>query len=432
MQLTVRPHLAAGVALVGASAIAISPLAPSMPDVPEVVSRAVAPTAFANPFGPVFADAVTNIEKLIAAVAANPAPILTQVVENQIAAAGVLGGIGWDYVENFANFLTGSGDGVTLPGQLADAFEAFEDGDYSLAFGLLAAVPILFVTAGNVFGTLGEIIPELGGLLAQPFTNMAAAITAATNPQNLLPVLLGFTQLTTGTAQAFGEGLEGVASAIRSGDPGAVLYAALEGVAGTVDVFLNGGLLASSPADAFSNGILGGLLWLRNAVAQAIAPQPTTPLSETARMGAVDELPNPEPTLVTVAVTSDDGEPQEEPSKADGATTAEQPVDDVPAEATDEEVAEEEAALEEVPEDEVADEEVAEEEVADEEAALEEVTEEEVTEEEVAEEEAAEDEQESADEEAAASESTNSGGSGSGTGENSTDGSDDASRADAA
>lgn len=191
MQLVVRPYLAVGVALVGAGAIAVGPVAPPMPDVPEVLSRAVTPAALANPFGPVFDNTVTNIEKLVTAVINNPAPILTQVIENQIASAGVLGGIGRDYVENFVNFITGMGDGVTLPGQLTDAFEALEDGDYGLAFGLLAAVPILFLTAGNVFGTLGEIIPQIGGLLAGPFTNIGAAITAATTPQNVLPLLLG-------------------------------------------------------------------------------------------------------------------------------------------------------------------------------------------------------------------------------------------------
>lgn len=370
MQLTARPYLAAGVALVGASAIAVSPVAPPVPDAAEVVSRAVAPTAFANPFAPVFADAVTNIEKLIAAVAANPAPILTQVVENQIATAGVLGGLGRDYVENFVGFVTGTGEGVTLPGQLTDAFEALEDGDYGTAFGLLAAVPLLFVTAGNVFGTLGEVIPQIGALLAQPFTNMAAAITAATNPQNLLPVMLGFTTLTTFTAQTFGEGLEGVASAIRTGDPGAVLYAALEGAADTLDVFLNGGLLASSPVDPFSNGIFGGLLWLRDAVAQAIAPQPAAPLLNEARIGAVNELPDPEPNLVALAATSDDDEVKQESdvSSAARVTTAEEAADVDPVEAADEEATDEEVTEDEAVEEEATDEEVTDVAGADEEA----------------------------------------------------------------
>lgn len=415
MQLTARPYLAAGVALVGASAIALSPVAPPMPDASDVVSRAVAPTAFANPFAPVFADAVTNIEKLIAAVAANPAPILTQVVENQVASAGVLAGLGRDYIENFAGFLTGTGDGVTLPGQLTDAFEALEDGDYGTAFGLLAAVPLLFVTAGNVFGTLGDVIPELGELLAQPFTNMAAAITAATNPQNLLPVMLGFTTLTTFTAQTFGEGLEGVASAIRTGDPGAVLYAALEGAADTLDVFLNGGLLASSRVDPFSNGILGGLLWLRNAVAQAIAPQAATPLREEARLGAVDELPDPEPTLFTFATTSENGEAQQKSA----VVNANLGTDD---EITEEDVTEDGAVGEGITEEEGTDEEVTEDGAVEEEGTDEEVTDVAGTDE----------EQEGADADATATEDPAESTEKDGSEKNSTEGSDEAFEGDAA
>ncbi|BCI54624.1 hypothetical protein NIIDNTM18_39020 [Mycolicibacterium litorale] len=351
MQLAARPYLATGVALVGASAIALSPVAPPMPDVSEVVSRAVAPAALANPFGPVFDNTVTNIEKLVAAVVANPAPILTQVIENQIASAAVLGGIGRDYVENFVGFLTGTGEGVTFPGQLRDAFEALEDGDYGLGFGYLAALPFLFLTAGNVFGTLGDVIPQIGAVLAQPFTNLGAAITAATNPQNLLPALLGVTQLTTGTAQAFGEGLEGVASAVRTGDLVAVVNAVLETVADTVDTFVNDGLLASSSVDPFANGVIGGLLWLRNAVAQAIAPQPTATLAtEQARIGAVDELPSPEPTVITVSTASDDDETEGSEKSADRVTAAEEPSDDESAdvadELTDDELTEEEAVTE--------------------------------------------------------------------------------------
>lgn len=85
MQLAARSYLAAGVALVGASAIAVSPVAPSTPQVHAPVALTA---AIDNPVT-VFAPVATATQELISSVierqTSNPAPILRQLGANAVA-----------------------------------------------------------------------------------------------------------------------------------------------------------------------------------------------------------------------------------------------------------------------------------------------------------------------------------------------------------
>ena len=94
MQISVRSYLTAGVAFVGAGAIALTPVAPPMPtiDVHAAVARSanIALMASPNPIEAwveVLEASVGNIGTLGQAVLANPAPIVGQVAHNQLANA---------------------------------------------------------------------------------------------------------------------------------------------------------------------------------------------------------------------------------------------------------------------------------------------------------------------------------------------------------
>ncbi|OLO99267.1 hypothetical protein BVU76_26615 [Mycolicibacterium porcinum] len=93
MNLALRPYATAGIALVGASVIAVTPLAPPAHDVhlPALPSQAsVELSAFTNPLDTwtaVLTKAVTNAEALGQTFANNPFPILRQIVANQTANA---------------------------------------------------------------------------------------------------------------------------------------------------------------------------------------------------------------------------------------------------------------------------------------------------------------------------------------------------------
>src|SRR3954468_3845625 len=93
MNAAVRPYATAGVALLGASVIAISPLAPSMPGAQEmqrtVSSVGVELSAVVNPIEnwiQVFQKSAANLDAIGQQIAASPAPILKQIVVNQMAA----------------------------------------------------------------------------------------------------------------------------------------------------------------------------------------------------------------------------------------------------------------------------------------------------------------------------------------------------------
>jgi hypothetical protein len=85
MQLAARSYLAAGVALVGASAIAVSPMAPSAPPVHLPVALTAAVDNPVTVFAPVATATQTLIGNIIDRQTSNPAPIPRQLVDNAVA-----------------------------------------------------------------------------------------------------------------------------------------------------------------------------------------------------------------------------------------------------------------------------------------------------------------------------------------------------------
>lgn len=86
MELRLRPYATAGVALVGASVIAITPVAPPTSDI-RVANPAVQLSASVDPVTPwleVFDNSAVNFAGLANAWLEAPAPILQQVIANQI------------------------------------------------------------------------------------------------------------------------------------------------------------------------------------------------------------------------------------------------------------------------------------------------------------------------------------------------------------
>ena len=98
MHTAVRPYATAGVALVGASVIAVSPIAPPAPTIhiaaPHVSSASVDLTAVVNPITTwvqVITTALTNAVLLAQDALNPPLPILMQIIANQIGYAQELG-----------------------------------------------------------------------------------------------------------------------------------------------------------------------------------------------------------------------------------------------------------------------------------------------------------------------------------------------------
>lgn len=395
MHTAARSYLSTGVALIGAGAIAMSPVAPPLPDVkvPSWSTMGVELNAAVNPLQTwieVFGQAAENLAILGQQFAERPAPILQQIIENQLSNIETLA----PAVESFAQGLLASlsptnPDGV--PAHLREAFEMI------LAGNPAEGVPAIFQAFLQplLFPALGLLVP-VQGIITQTaqnvldVANQALTVVAIGAIGLLTPVVSGFS--------AVGAAAQAVVDAANDGDLLGVVAAVLDApgviVGGVLNGFgFDGGLLTPM------SGTIAALLTLRNTIADALKPNPpTVSLLADTSSGAAEE------TVDTVNFEITDGEPVLAPDAA-GRGVPEAPTpeagggapvteDDSTEEEIVDDTSEEEAPEAEAPEEE-APEEALEDELTDEELTDEEVTEEDTTAEDTSAEDTAE--QESAD-----------------------------------
>ncbi len=309
MQLALRPYATAGVALVGASVIAVSPVI-ATPTAIEVRDRAVELSALTNPidvFGPIFEQTLKDLRDDAQAIAANPAPVLTQVIKNQIRQIGqlpagirsqigaalqlpqllpetissevanleALGGLGQQFLTNVIGAFT-NGDVQT---QIQAILDAAQTDGFGAAFTQLALLPVLVIGGGNGIPNLFNVLPALTPLLQQPLADAAKLFPIVAGPLGNAEAAIGVVAnsgLSLGvgalvpllaTGMAIGNTLDGLIDAARDGDPEIVFNTVVE----------QSGALTKAALDAvFSSANLGlvpTLQTLREAIATAIAPQ---------------------------------------------------------------------------------------------------------------------------------------------------------------
>ena len=311
MQLALRPYATAGVALVGASVIAVSPVTVTPTAVQEVRDEAVHLSALVNPidvFRPIIETALENAQTVGGQIADNPAPILMQVIANQLASIGNIGDglaaqigvipelpallgdtlasqlgtvgnlalLGQTFIENAVAVLTGSGPG-SLQEQIQGAIDLINQGEFGQAFGNLAVLPLLPLLGNgleNIF-----LLPQLIQALQQPFADAAELFPIAAGPlgnvQNaigvfgdinaVLPLGLGALLAVNGAAVGAGDTLGGLINAVQNGDPEAAFNAIVNGAAATTTALLTGALDPQF-------GLVAGLQGIREAIAEAITP----------------------------------------------------------------------------------------------------------------------------------------------------------------
>ncbi len=264
MHAAIRPYATGGIALVGASVIAVSPIAPPLPDIhlpnPAHVAASVelaAATLAATPpsYAQVIQEAIANAQALLNTFMANPTPILSQIAKNQAATS--------------QNLMTGL---QTLGGAISTALTTtvpplLQAASNDLASGNVegATNNVLTAILAPVF-PLTAFIPTLETALTQPMTNLVNAFNAITAGGVLSPLSMAVTGLlgpVLSGAGAFGVAVDNVGSAIAAGDPQAVLNAVVNGPATILDGVLNGGFGPDLSAFAGLAGIkvvAGGLL----------------------------------------------------------------------------------------------------------------------------------------------------------------------------
>ncbi len=254
MPLALRPYATAGIALVGAGVIAVTPVAAPPP---EIQSHSVQLTAAVdNPvdvFTPVFEKAAAFIQTTIANETANPLPIANAVIAKGTADAQTLGEI--------AEALAPVVKAVILnfPPTAAAALQKAAAGDLD---GAMSTFVPLFI--GPVIGGFQQYM-KLTDLVRGEF-EVVARLAEATMYQAwgtaLGTALAGFTVATTTAA-----GIEAVGTAIVSGDPANVVNAAQHSVAN----------IASAGISAVDTTINLNVALARQAFAKAINPPPPEP-----------------------------------------------------------------------------------------------------------------------------------------------------------
>ena len=283
MQMALRPYVNAGIALVGASVIAVAPIAPH----PDVHLPAVQLTAaIDNPievFTPVVNAAGTWLTDTIRSEIANSFPILHQIVTNQI----------------------------TTAGQLLQAVNAGGAALGDLAAGLPATLQIAFakLAVGDVNGAIDSVIASglnpivnlitgvwtpLQDVLQRPFAVGQALVPALFNAGLSLALAavastvgIGFDTGLKPLVQQIVSSTQSVLNAVTTLNPINVLNAIQHGFA---DVALN----VFAQLDSFTTGTLP---FIRDSIIAALQATPAAALT-----AAVATTPD---TMATIADTAE-------------------------------------------------------------------------------------------------------------------------------
>lgn len=329
MQIAGHPYLAAGVALVGASAIAISPVAPPMPDisVPAVSSADVSLSAATDPiqaYADLFANTIANVSTLIGTEVTNPAPVLLQVITNQLSTAGSL----YTAFEGSATALGNALDPSnpwSIPSLLQASLTDLLAGDINSAVANLWSA-FLTPVAGAVLPLLEPAIDAI----RQPVQNLANVLS---NPAIVALPALGLLNVAYRTVTVAGNVGQEIVDSATAGDALGVVNAMLSSPAVIADAFLNGDALGGGVFGP-SVGLLSTLRQAREMIAAAITPPPVesarsaadATVSSAAKVVTLDVSPKaaaaspaPAPVAATVAAAPS----ETTASAADAAATAE-------------------------------------------------------------------------------------------------------------
>ncbi len=330
MQLTMKPYITAGVALVGASVIAVTPIAPH-PDLSPPPAIALA-ASIDNPitvFKPVVNAAGDLIRETLQAEFADPFPILRQVFANQRFTVQKLLQAIDDGGAAIGELVAG------LPAALNAAGAILRTGDVNGAIDSLVAsglMPILNFISG--------VTVPLQEAAQRPFAVGQALVGAAFETGLALTVALtqtfigiGFPVGTTPVLQNLVTVTESVLRSIGTLNPINIINAVQNGVA---DVLLN-------TITHISDFMVQTVPYIRTVIVNALKAGQPNPVVRTANLAAsvatVPEIDAPTVTIAIPGAEADAGAPAVTPvSNAD--TPVEAPVGQTPAEPAQEAPAE--------------------------------------------------------------------------------------------
>jgi len=301
MHVAVRSRLNVGIALAGAGAIALAPIAQPMPAIAELQARAVssaqvALTAAANPieqWAQIIEDTLANGGALAQSYLNNPFPIVHQLLNNGL-------GYGQQTVTALQSSFTNLVDQLRFDNPFGFPVTVRQGLDQILAGQIYDGVNTL-VNAG-----LGLIISPVFPLLdllqipvtmAQNFANVVATL-----PTAVLGLGLSAIGTLNGTIQATAFQAQAVFDALRTGDLAGMVGAIVATPGAIVNAVLNGFALSGAPGLLSPFGIVDQLIQTVNTIAQAIAPT-TTPIALSAKVADTGPAALPSATLSVATAT---------------------------------------------------------------------------------------------------------------------------------
>lgn len=317
MQLALRPFTTAGIALVGAGVIAVSSLAPP-PVTASATTTAVSTTpvsltaaasSFIDPiayWGDVLELAGTNLSTHFDAAIADPFPVLSQVVENQMGYANLIGASIATTGERLNAFV----NGAYFAGQIEKLKAELAAGNIASA---ARAINGILINGALPFYPLLDMT-KIPGLIGWNFANALQTLAMESLSNVGVAGRLGFgaLELVRNALSAVAWTTQTIITAAQSGDSVALASAIMNAPASLTDGLLNGAIVphplpsrppyrggtgfltpSKSGVDATSWTPLDAMIYLPRVIAKAITPPPTT---------AADTAPADAPLAITAAV----------------------------------------------------------------------------------------------------------------------------------
>lgn len=311
MPVTLRSPLATGVALIGAGAIALTPLSapPAELPAPAIQSTAVQLTAAIDPLEAwvkLFTNTGVSATTLAEQILADPAPILTQLLHN-----------GAGHAQTVGTIVQGMGNGVVqwvndLPMYADMVKAALDEGKYDQAI-----MQMMYPVFGLAIGMAMPLM-SLSSITVGITGNLYNVAQTIANPMTLFGTVLGTLQIMSSTASQLGVGVQSFADAVNGGDAVAAVNALIATPALVLNGLINGteftpGILTpeSPTMSPLPGPIAGVMVQVRRAIAQALgapAPTATTALRTAPDSVASDSpaaLPSATADTVAVSLTTD-------------------------------------------------------------------------------------------------------------------------------
>ena len=227
MRLALRPYMTAGVALVGAGVIAVTPVTAPPPAI-QTHAVQLSGTAIDDPiavFSPVFERVDTLVQQAIQAQIDNPFPIVNGLIGKAMSDGQLLGGVATVVGQQVSTVA------ANFPAAMGRAAQRAATGDFTGAVGEFTPV-----FSGPIFQLIQQW-PAIPAYVRQQFVVAGQLVSEAMGVS--WSITMGQAMRVFTVVNAVAGALDELAVAIPAGDAGRAVNAVQHGIANTADAVLS-------------------------------------------------------------------------------------------------------------------------------------------------------------------------------------------------